>query len=195
MRSPFYFSGASACMHVRSLRIQTLDSHCAATSCLTATSLEPDPAPSPADPRCRHQSQDMACAVPAAREPATRRARGPAIPAAAAARRAPVQVAESRAADFPAAPLVAVRSDFPASQAGFLAVRSASRSRPCDSRYRARYCRWPCYRSIAVGAITARVGRCSREDGSRTRLCAILELRLERVIAPDQPSTIFSFSL
>jgi hypothetical protein len=170
-------------------------SHRMVTSCPTAADPEGDPAPSPADRRCRRRSRGMACAVPAARAPATHRARVPAIPAAAAVRLAPVPVAESRAEDFPAAPLAAARSDFPASQAGLLAVRSASRSRPCDARYRARYCRWPCYRSIAVGAITARVGRCSPR-----RRVAGQALRHSRTAigarhgARDQPSTIFSFS-
>src|SRR6185295_17277790 len=84
------------------------------TSCLTAANPEEHPAPTPADRKCRHRSRDRACAVPAVRAPATRRACAPAIPAAAAARRVPAPVAVSRAADCPAAPLVAARSDFPA---------------------------------------------------------------------------------
>jgi hypothetical protein len=148
-------------MHIRSLRIQMPGSRSMVTSCLTAAGPEEHPAPSPVGRRYRHRSRDRACAVPAAHAPAIRRACGRAIPAAAAVRRAPVSVAGSRAADCPAALPAAARSAVPALQAGFLAVRSASRSRPCDARYRARYYRWPCHRSIAVGAITAPIGRCS----------------------------------
>jgi hypothetical protein len=137
-----YFDGIMGCMRNCSLRIQTMLSNRAFTLSPVASLRRwyGDSVASPTSPtnrNCRHRLQAKAWLGRLVRAPVVRPASCPAAPAVAAVRRAHASVAAPPAGDCPADPPAAVPSDGPVSPAGFLAVRSASTSRPCDG--------WSCF--------------------------------------------------